>query len=683
MKRIITLLCFCIASFAVRAQITCSPSHLSFVTLINDTSAPAIVYVSTTVFGIDSPRFTVTAPRGYLVSFDGITWNSSISTHIDTGLVLGLPVYVEFLPTDSSHYSESLLLSVETLPVKSFPLCGNDVCPYISGTSADSFYVFINQYCTGPQITVATNYYIGPQNVITYYGDGKSDTATLIEEYGGHSGYVNFNHEYGMPGTYSLKTVFRNLATPIDSQSYSFEYKYCRTIQAKYYYDVNDNGQYDAATDKLISVPVVTEIDSNGIAVRTISSTSGLYYLANGNIGDVYSLKTISIPPVFVSSSPATGIIVDTLVGGTYETTVYYFGVKCSSSTVSDLSVYDVVPTTGVGDQWGNLYIQNLSSCAALDAVVTEAISPKYPYPSGGIGSTLSGNVITWSIPGFTSAAGIKSLFHVGDAGSTHPAIGDTVLCRSRITPTAGDCDTSNNSEVVVDTVRAGCDPNEMWVSPSYCFPETSGVMPLQYTISFVNTGNAPAVNIYVLDTLSPNVDMSSLRIVMASHTMNVYYTKDAAGDNIVKFDFPAINLLDSSHHDLCAGALIFTVNTNPGLPLNATITNEAGIYFDINAVVMTNKVMNLIGCPSSVTELTENNGITLFPNPVTQECVLQTSDLRYTNCTVRNTLGEVVYQKSITSGKTLLDVSTLPAGVYFETVKGDGISTVKQMVKL
>ena len=685
MKKIVLLLCCFIVSLAVRAQISCSPSFLSFITPVHDTSAAAEIYVNTTMFGVDSPRFTVTAPRGYRVSFDGVTWDTAISTHIDTGITLGMTIYVEFLPVDSSHYSEALLISVENLPVKSFPLCGNDVCPYISYTAADSFFVFVNQYCSGPQITIATNYYIGPQNVINFYGDGSSDTTTLSEEIGGASGYAVFNHNYSLPGTYSLKTVFRNGTIPVDSQVYSFEYKYCRTIQAKYYYDANANGVYDAGIDNLIAVPVVTEVDSDGIPVDTISSTSGLYYLAYGSVGSVYTLRTISMSPVFMNSSPASGVINDTLSLNTYENTIHYFGVKCSGTTPEDLAVYDVIPVTGVNDQWGNLYLQNLGSCAAVDAVITEAMSPKYGsyYTHMGTG-TVTGNVITWSVPGFSVTDGVKKLYHVADdfGGVTVP-IGDTVLCHSKVTPYMGDCDTNNNSEVIVDTVRAGCDPNEMWGSPSFCVPQTTGTTPLQYTISFVNTGNGPAVNIYVLDTLSPNVDMSSLRIVMASNTMNIFYTKDAAGDNIVKFDFPNINLLDSSHHDSCSGALIFTINTKPDLALNATINNEAGIYFDVNPVVMTNKVMNLVGCPSSIGTLNEDKTVMLFPNPATQECRLQTTDARYTDCIISNTLGQVVMKQAITSNATTLDVSTLPAGVYFVTVKGDNVSIVKQMVKL
>jgi len=69
-----------------------------------------------------------------------------------------------------------------------------------------------------------------------------------------------------------------------------------------------------------------------------------------------------------------------------------------------------------------------------------------------------------------------------------------------------------------------------------------------------------------VYDTLSDNVDITSLRIVAASAVMNIAILNDGT-HNIVKFDFPKINLLDSSYHNQCNGMVIFKINTLNGLP--------------------------------------------------------------------------------------------------------------------
>lgn len=97
------------------------------------------------------------------------------------------------------------------------------------------------------------------------------------------------------------------------------------------------------------------------------------------------------------------------------------------------------------------------------------------------------------------------------------------------------------------------------------------------------------------MDTLSPNLDPKSLRIVGASAIMNTCFIR-AEGYNMVKFDFPGINLLDSSHHNQCNGTVMFDIKSEPGLPDNTTIFNHAGIFFDDNPVVMTDTVETIIG---------------------------------------------------------------------------------------
>ena len=110
----------------------------------------------------------------------------------------------------------------------------------------------------------------------------------------------------------------------------------------------------------------------------------------------------------------------------------------------------------------------------------------------------------------------------------------------------------------------------------------------------FENTGNDTAHNIYVMDTLSSNVNPSSLRILASSAEMNIIPIR-AGALNIIKFDFPNIQLLDSTHHNKCDGMVMFTINTFDGLPDGTAIFNHAGIFFDDNPVVMTNIVEDMI----------------------------------------------------------------------------------------
>lgn len=137
----------------------------------------------------------------------------------------------------------------------------------------------------------------------------------------------------------------------------------------------------------------------------------------------------------------------------------------------------------------------------------------------------------------------------------------------------------------------------------------------LQYTISFENTGNDTAFNIYIMDTLSDDVNPQSLRVVGASAKMNISkYYDNTIHHNIVRFDFPDINLLDSSHHDQCNGFVVFNIKAKSGLADGTNIPNYGGIFFDFNPVVMTDTVVNTVRlmsgpgivCAGSTITLTE-----------------------------------------------------------------------------
>jgi uncharacterized repeat protein (TIGR01451 family) len=226
-----------------------------------------------------------------------------------------------------------------------------------------------------------------------------------------------------------------------------------------------------------------------------------------------------------------------------------------------------------------------------------------------------------------------------------------------------------------------------MSVSPSGCIADT--VTQLQYTINFMNTGNDTAFDIYVMDTLPNNVDPNSLRVVMASNTMNIAMLYDGV-NNIVKFDFPAIDLLDSAACPQCSGAIIFSINTLPGLPTGTSIFNHAGIFFDDNPVVMTDTVENIMGgcTTTSVKNIKSGSSITIYPNPA--------HDLLYINIpdntslsfgegrgevTITNLLGQTLYSQQPTTNSQLLtiDISDLPNGVYIVKINDEVRKFVKE----
>ena len=550
-----------------------------------------------------------------------------------------------------------------------------------------SFDVGINKLCEGPEITITVNSIAGLLSVKTFFGDGESSTVPISASC---TAYATFNHIYPCAGTYTLKFVLLGSGgIAIDSVYGTYRQINCTTIPVNFYYDENSNCIKDSS-EHFIFQPTLTEIDSNGIAVDTISSTSGFYYSAYGVPGTIYNFKPLSLPAGLEISCPLSGIIADTISPFSYNNAEINFALSCSGTSGFDLAVYAVVPNSSQDEQFGYIYPQNsfCGSSLASTATVTLKHSSKYISNIGSIEpppASYTDSTITWNVVGLlaTSVSFGNVLFY---KMSNNPAIGilvphDTVHSYFSITPVVGDEYPANNNLLIVDTVRVGFDPNEMWVSPSGCISD--GTKKLQYTISFENTGNDTAFNIHVMDTLSDNVDPKSMRIVMASAQMNTTLF-NSGGYNILKFDFPAINLLDSSHHGQCDGAVIYTINVKDGLPAAATVFNNAGIYFDTNPAVMTNTVENIIGgCDEVVPVISNKDKIDIYPNPTSETLTIKTAQDAYNTYTITNSMGQVLLQNELNSTVTNVNVKTLAPGLYCITLRGESGTIVQKFVKM
>ena len=154
-------------------------------------------------------------------------------------------------------------------------------------------------------------------------------------------------------------------------------------------------------------------------------------------------------------------------------------------------------------------------------------------------------------------------------------------------------------------------------------------------------------------------------------------------GHTIMKFDFPGINLLDSSHHNLCHGVFEYSVNSKSGLPDGTRIPNRAGIFFDYNPVVLTNSVENIIGTPKLGVIGTSMSKVSLFPNPAGDELTIQLEKSNYNSFTISTATGQLVMQKAISNTITKVDIKALPAGLYLVELRGENGTKIEKMVKL
>lgn len=118
----------------------------------------------------------------------------------------------------------------------------------------------------------------------------------------------------------------------------------------------------------------------------------------------------------------------------------------------------------------------------------------------------------------------------------------------------------------------------------------------LNYTIRFQNTGTDTAFTVVIRDTLSTDLDIFSVRSGASSHNYNfrIY------GPRVLEWTFNHIMLPDSNVNEAAShGFVKFTVNQASNLPVQTVVENNAAIYFDFNAPIITNTTFHTIDTPS------------------------------------------------------------------------------------
>ncbi len=530
-----------------------------------------------------------------------------------------------------------------------------------------------DSFCTSPELRITTNLFGPSLSVQTIYGDGTSDVHPLSNV--GGTGFASYYHTYTSSGTYTVKQVLFDGATPVDSLYGSYYCLMCHMLCIRGYFDLNSNCIWDSLYEQYF--PTVTYIvDSNGIAVDTFEATWGLDYQALGNPGDIYAFHIY--PGVGASvACPASGVIYDTLTAIVYSE-VKYIGFVCMGSP--NYNTREIVNTYASGSLFSAQILTIGTMCTINPDTLTINLSPKYTY--GSIlpaPYSISGNTYKWSLP----ALGYNWITISGNVVGSPLVIGDTVHSSYYLTVPATDTFPSDNTVIVIDTITGPWDPNDKAVVPQGFIAAGSGIK-LTYTIRFENTGNDTAFNIHIMDTLSDNLNIRSLEVLGSSARMTMGVTNDGSY-NIVKFDFPHINLLDSSHHGQCDGMVTYTIKTKDGLPVGTHIDNNASIYFDYNLPVVTNTVTNIVGWPAGIADMSNVvvSDVQLFPNPAENELNVKISKGTFNTISVINSVGQVVMKQDVNGTSTQLNVKGLPAGGYYISVKGNSGVKVERFQKM
>ena len=199
----------------------------------------------------------------------------------------------------------------------------------------------------------------------------------------------------------------------------------------------------------------------------------------------------------------------------------------------------------------------------------------------------------------------------------------------------------------------------------------------LTYTIHFQNTGNAPAFNITLRDTLDANLNMETFQVMNYIHA-----NKTTLFGNALTVKFPNIMLADSfSNEPASHGFIQYRIRPKANLPLGTQIPNRAAIYFDFNAPIITNTATTSFA--TSISREAQELPVRLAPNPTSGSTRLAVdAEVRTYSVQLTDLAGRTLIEMAQQSGSILLPTETLAAGTYFIRIQSEQGVAVRKLVK-
>ncbi|MBX2978028.1 MAG: T9SS type A sorting domain-containing protein [Flavobacteriales bacterium] len=457
-------------------------------------------------------------------------------------------------------------------------------------------------------------------------------------------------------------------------------------IVGKVFDDVNGNCMQDAGEPGLVGVSLKL-LDAQGeLLAMTTSQADGHYHFV-AEAGE-YTVLLVTADMAYMPSCTMPGDAQEVVLSAADPTGAGVdFGVTCQPGF--DVGVASVAATGWVFPfQTHTLHIiagdlisaYGLQCAAGIGGTVTVDVDGPVEYlqpAPGALTPTITGAMqFTYTIPDFATVNNQQDFRLVMRADST-AAAGDTVCVTVTVAPMAGDINPGNNSLTYCYDVVNSYDPNvkRVWpvdVPPGY-------VDPFTYTIFFQNTGNAPAFNIRIADTLDSNLDLNSFMVTGYSHPVLTYLS-----GSLLTFRFNNIMLPDStSDPEGSIGYVQYRIKPLPGLPVGTLIENTAHIFFDFNEAIVTNTTQNLFATTTGVAEVPVL-GVQVFPNPGSgqYQVLLRGAEAGGTWMVVYDAAGRRVLEQRAVGALSVLDLTTKPAGLYLLRVWNAQGSGVVRVVK-
>ncbi len=440
------------------------------------------------------------------------------------------------------------------------------------------------------------------------------------------------------------------------------------------YNDANNNGIFDFLTEATISNQITT-VTPNGW--KGSSDVNGEYWVSlDTAINNTWSCNTSIKYATFTPSSySATPTSLDLLPNN------YNFGFRYKPN-IKDLEATLVGTavrpgfTTNIGVTANNIGTVNQSNVTIkLKKPAGYNVTATSTPPTSILNDTLFWKNVSVDF--------LKSQsFYVELQVPVGAVLGTEIVYEAWVNGTQGDTTPIDNYTKWTEIIRGSFDPNDKLVSkttlpPAYDVEKDR----LIYTIRFQNTGTDTAFYVRVKDEMPANLNLSTLRVINASHAYQLIVREK----NIVEFAFPNINLPDKTTNEPKShGFVQFSIQPKAGLPINTKIENNAAIYFDYNAPIITNFATTQVKLTTGLAN-NKNLDFKLFPNPTNGILRIELPYNGDGNYILSDISGRQLKADNIANNEKLmeLNLNDLPSGTYFITIQlGGNVSTAK-IVKL
>ena len=449
------------------------------------------------------------------------------------------------------------------------------------------------------------------------------------------------------------------------------------------YFDINTNCQYDTTDTKLKNINLKLYDSNHNFLGQANSYSNGIYNFTQNPSNYFTVLDTVNMPYTAQCTYPG----IDTLIQLTSAVPIadnVNFSIKCKPGF--DLGIQSVL-TGGIVFPGQNHHLKivagdmsqwyNLNCAAGISGQLTINISGPVSYitpAANALTPLVVGNSFTYNISDFGTINNLQDFGLIMKTDTTATA-GDSICVSVNITLVSGDININNNSYHHCYGVVNSYDPNMKEVYPINIAPEFNDWF--TYTIHFQNTGNAPAFNIRLVDTLDTNLDLETFKVINYSHN-NTW----SINNKVAFFNFQNIQLPDStSNPEGSKGYIQYKIKPKNNLGVGTKIKNTAYIYFDYNSPIITNTTINEFAQVVSVNEYFKHQTATLYPNPNNGSFTLELNNKEKVSIQLIDITGNIVLSQTIENGKGAIDASNLAAGVYTINIKGNTTVTNKKVV--